>query len=278
MEEIAIISDIHGNLEALKEVLKDIDKRNIKKIICLGDIIAKGSNMQKCLKLVRKRCQIIIKGNCEEYFAKDNVDITKLSKENQIRRKWIREKFTKEELNYLDLLPYCYEIYISGRLVRMFHAHPEKIDMHVGNIDKIENLYQAFLPSQNTISSQKADVVLYGHAHMQYMQKLYNRVLINVGSVGNAIDVFRSSEKDASVKNTINADYLIIKGKLNSKKHAPLSYEFVSIPYDYMKELNDNKDNVNYKDYENEIKYGKYRDMKKVNKTLINRGIDIDKI
>lgn len=37
--KVAIISDIHGNLEALKTTLQDIEKRNIDKIICLGDII-----------------------------------------------------------------------------------------------------------------------------------------------------------------------------------------------------------------------------------------------
>ena len=42
MEKIAIISDIHGNLESFKAVLKDIKEKNIDKIICLGDIIAKG--------------------------------------------------------------------------------------------------------------------------------------------------------------------------------------------------------------------------------------------
>lgn len=41
--KIAIISDIHGNLEALKSTLKDIEKRKVDQIICLGDIIAKRS-------------------------------------------------------------------------------------------------------------------------------------------------------------------------------------------------------------------------------------------
>ena len=51
MSSIAVISDIHGNLEALKSVLEDIKKRNIEKIICLGDIIAKGSNKWKISKI-----------------------------------------------------------------------------------------------------------------------------------------------------------------------------------------------------------------------------------
>ena len=41
MEKIAIISDIHGNITALEKVLDDIEKRGIKRIMCLGDMIVK---------------------------------------------------------------------------------------------------------------------------------------------------------------------------------------------------------------------------------------------
>ena len=47
--KIAIISDIHGNLEALKATLTDIEKRKVDKIICLGDIIAKGVHPKECI-------------------------------------------------------------------------------------------------------------------------------------------------------------------------------------------------------------------------------------
>ena len=54
--KIAIISDIHGNLEALKATLKDIEKRKVDKIICLGDIIAKGVHPKECISLIRTNC------------------------------------------------------------------------------------------------------------------------------------------------------------------------------------------------------------------------------
>ena len=44
LQKIAIISDIHGNIEALQAVLADAKARGVDKIICLGDIIAKGSH------------------------------------------------------------------------------------------------------------------------------------------------------------------------------------------------------------------------------------------
>ena len=58
MDKIAIISDIHGNLEALKATLTDIEKRKVDKIICLGDIIAKGVHPKECVELVKENCEI----------------------------------------------------------------------------------------------------------------------------------------------------------------------------------------------------------------------------
>ena len=54
---LAIISDIHGNLEALTAVLADIDGRGIKRIICLGDVIGYGPNPLECIDAVIERCE-----------------------------------------------------------------------------------------------------------------------------------------------------------------------------------------------------------------------------
>ena len=56
--KIAIISDMHGNLEALKATLKDIEKRKVDKIICLGDIIAKCVHPKECIELIREKCEM----------------------------------------------------------------------------------------------------------------------------------------------------------------------------------------------------------------------------
>ena len=47
----AIVSDIHGNLEALQAVLDDIDGQNVNEIFCLGDIIGYGPNPCECIDL-----------------------------------------------------------------------------------------------------------------------------------------------------------------------------------------------------------------------------------
>ena len=62
----ALISDIHGNLEALQAVLEDIRNQNVAQIICLGDIIGYGPNPCECLDEVIRRCPITILGNHDQ--------------------------------------------------------------------------------------------------------------------------------------------------------------------------------------------------------------------
>jgi predicted phosphodiesterase len=59
----AVISDIHSNLEALTTVLADIEKRGIKTIYCLGDVIGYGPNPKECLDLVIEKTKWCVMGN-----------------------------------------------------------------------------------------------------------------------------------------------------------------------------------------------------------------------
>ena len=60
---LAVISDIHGNLEALKAVLADIDQRGVTQIVCLGDVIGYGPQPAECLDLVMDSCSLCLMGN-----------------------------------------------------------------------------------------------------------------------------------------------------------------------------------------------------------------------
>ena len=273
MDRIAIISDIHGNLEALQKVLEDIKSRNIDKIYCIGDILAKGTHQQECLDLVRNNCEVVIKGNCDEHFTSD-IDVSNIPLIEKTRVEWNRGKINNESREYVKTLPFCHEFYMSGRLVRLIHAHPERIDKFIGNIDFINNLYELFLPSSKTISNEKADVLIYGHIHTPFVQKIYNRYIINPGSVGNAIDVFRNSEKDGDTKNTTVANYLILSGNLNSQNiEDEFSFELVNLSYDIEKELSENTDNIELDSYSEELRNGQYRDMEKIYRSFELRGI-----
>lgn len=265
---IAIISDIHGNLEALKTTLEDIQKRNIDKIFCLGDIVEKGHHPEECVKLVRENCEVVVQGNCDVDFnpekyvkSKHNIPVD-LMKQRALRNLQLVSEKSRE---YLMNLLFSYEFYMSGSLVRLFHAHPEKKTGVIINEDSYEDKYRMFEPSENTVSQKVADVVIYGHLHCPYMNKFYNKTLINVGSVGNSFNVVRDRQKDSDVLETTASNYLILEGKYGAKEYgANFSFEFVRVQYDMDKELADLDKNLEPEAYEKEIREGVYRNMSKI--------------
>jgi predicted phosphodiesterase len=63
--KIAVISDIHSNLEALTAVLEDIRSQGIKDVICLGDVVGYGPNPRECIDLVMQ-CKVCLLGNHDQ--------------------------------------------------------------------------------------------------------------------------------------------------------------------------------------------------------------------
>lgn len=277
--KISIISDIHANLEALKSTLEDIKKRKVDKIICLGDIIAKGVHPKECIELIKENCDIVLRGNCDRYFSEEHNDINELSEEEVKRINWNQSMLNDEERKYLLNLPFSYEFYMSGSLVRLFHATPEKDNIVIINNDEIQTKLKMFYPSNNTMSQKNADVVIYGHIHHQYMDKIYNKTIINVGSVGNSFDVIRNPLKDSNVMETTKSNYLIIEGEYDSKKYSSdISFQFIKVPYDIDKELSSDKLNIEKENYMYELKQGRYRNMTKIYNNFKRLNVDVENI
>ena len=59
----AIISDVHGNQEAVEAVLHDISMQGIDRILCLGDVVGYGPNPKECVDLVQRNCELCLMGN-----------------------------------------------------------------------------------------------------------------------------------------------------------------------------------------------------------------------
>ncbi|MFA5459368.1 MAG: metallophosphoesterase family protein [Bacilli bacterium] len=240
-------------------------------------MIAKGTHPNECINLIKENCFIVISGNTDRHFSQDH-DMKKLSEMEQKRIKWNRELLTEENRKYLQSLPFCYEFYMSGSLVRLFHATPVKDNEVVLNLDTIEKKSKMFDPSSNTRSQEMADIVIYGHIHHQYLDKLYNKTLINAGSVGNAFDVIRKSDFDSDKRETTNAHYVIVEGKYNEKNYGDaISFQFIRTSYDIEKELEDINENLEPDIYRYEIKEGMYRNMTKVEQGYKDRGVVLRK-
>ena len=63
--KIAVMSDIHGNLEALDAVLEDVYSQRIEKIVCIGDLIGYGPNPEEVIQKIRQIDVCCTMGNHE---------------------------------------------------------------------------------------------------------------------------------------------------------------------------------------------------------------------
>jgi diadenosine tetraphosphatase ApaH/serine/threonine PP2A family protein phosphatase len=114
----AVISDIHGNAEALKSVLADIERRGIERIVCLGDIVGYGPEPLACVDLVRERCAWCLMGNHDFAVLYEPTNFNEQAESSAF---WTREQFAKEKDE--KLLAERYEF--LGRLkVRIVETEP----------------------------------------------------------------------------------------------------------------------------------------------------------
>jgi len=77
----AIISDIHSNLEALTAVFKRIDAAGATDVVCLGDVVGYGPDVEACIDLVRARSRFTIRGNHDDAVIGEAVDFNPIARE-----------------------------------------------------------------------------------------------------------------------------------------------------------------------------------------------------
>mgnify|MGYP001078526010 CR=1 FL=1 len=71
MPRIALIADIHANLEAFQAVLSDIAEDRVDRILCLGDIVGYGPDPAACVDLAFTACDRIVLGNHDEAVVRE---------------------------------------------------------------------------------------------------------------------------------------------------------------------------------------------------------------
>ncbi|MFH2057054.1 MAG: metallophosphoesterase family protein, partial [bacterium] len=61
--KLALLSDIHGNLQALQAVLRDLEQAGVEAVLFLGDAVGYGAHPNEVTELIAQRCQVRILGN-----------------------------------------------------------------------------------------------------------------------------------------------------------------------------------------------------------------------
>ena len=100
----AVISDIHGNLEALEAVLRDVPD-GVEEIFCLGDVIGYGASPNECCDLVRAHEMPVISGNHDLAVTDLSTDLAWFNPIAAEAIEWTREQLTQENADFLRTRP-----------------------------------------------------------------------------------------------------------------------------------------------------------------------------
>jgi predicted phosphodiesterase len=189
---IAILSDVHGNLEALRAVIVDAEKAGATEMICLGDVVGYGADPQECLTLVRANCRVILRGNHDEEAARDRP----LVGYNPVARAALehtRKVLCDRSREFLHDLP-------------LTHSSPHFSAVHSSLADPEEFDYVCDAESAFLHFEVQSDNLCFcGHTHVpciwertrhslrvspphEFVPRRDRRCLVNVGSVGQPRD------------------------------------------------------------------------------------------
>ena len=115
----AIVSDLHGNLEALEAVLADLDQRRPDDVVCLGDFVGYGASPNECIERSRPRLAGSIAGN-HDLAATGRIRLGYFNPDAASAAGWTDVQLTPENRAWLEALPYSLEHH--GSL--LVHASP----------------------------------------------------------------------------------------------------------------------------------------------------------
>ena len=175
--KLAIISDIHANLEAFDAVLKEIKNRKIRKIFCLGDIVDYGANSNECVDLIRKNKIPTIMGN-HDLTAVTFERIEWFNELAQISVKITNKLLTEKNKKFLLNLPKI----IKHENMFLAHGSPRDYLYEYVYPDTPGFIFKYFL------KITKKQIIAFGHTHIPFIKKVGKGLIINAGSVGQPRD------------------------------------------------------------------------------------------
>ncbi len=116
----AVLSDIHGNLEALEAVLADAAER-ADTVLCLGDVVGYGADPEACMELIAGRAAALVAGNHEHAVA-GLLDLDWFNDYARAAVEWTRDRLDEDHRSYLAALPLVAEVGDAT----LVHASPER--------------------------------------------------------------------------------------------------------------------------------------------------------
>ena len=188
----AILSDIHGNLEALESVLADVKERGITSMVCLGDFVGYGASPNDCIERLRPLIEHAVVGN-HDLAACGKLQLRYFNAHAAIAAQWTDATLTPENRKYLEELPYE----VRWRETLLVHASPAEPEgwryvLSASDAQAEMDAYQEVVcfigHSHYPGSFDRLDGQVKYHRGPEVRIQDGHRYLVNVGAVGQPRD------------------------------------------------------------------------------------------
>ena len=171
---IAFIADLHGNWPATLALEKDLIRRKVDKIYCLGDLVGKGPSSDKTCDWVFANCQHIVGGNWD-YF---------LSQKIFPKDDFYWQQLGDKRLEQLQALPLELSLSLNGQSFRLFHGRPVTGNQLLFPMAPAQEISPYFTKDEEVFQG-----IIYADFHRACYRVLNDGLLVNTGSVGNAMGI-----------------------------------------------------------------------------------------
>lgn len=177
-QHLAVIADIHGNADALRAVLADIDALGPMPVVNLGDVFSGPLAAGEVWNILSGRPEILtVRGNHDRYLIEqprdemgpsDRVAFDQLPKEARV---WLADlpevAVIKQSVCLCHAAPGADETYLLERVT------PQGA-IELRPVDEVEEM----------IAGIEEEVLLTGHSHQPRAMRVAGRLVVNPGSVG----------------------------------------------------------------------------------------------
>ena len=197
---IAILSDIHANLDALEAVLKDIETRGgVTEIYSVGDVVGYGPDPEQCVQKVKELCKGAVMGNHDHGL----LGLSSMETSNPIAKEsiqWSQDKVSEEAREIIRSWPMVFDTDNGIKIVHANPVSPEKWD-YVLSVKHMELTFKnldegtricvvghSHIPFITELEGDTGRMSPYGGAGGKVFMKDNSRYLVNAGSVGQPRD------------------------------------------------------------------------------------------
>jgi len=196
LTRLAVIADIHSNLQALEAVMARVDELGVDGVLCAGDVVGYGAKPNECCAIVERVSGFTVYGNHE--IAALTGDVIWMNPHAAKAAVWTSKMLNQTSLDFLSQLGLEGRARLDEKQVAMYH----------GSVDSAIQYVHEDQAEDSLLERAKCDILILGHTHVPYIRRLSKGLVVNPGSVGQPRDsdpsasfaVLDTSGQEASIE------------------------------------------------------------------------------